>query len=61
MLVCVMKTLVIGALTAAIAATLSLGLEGAIGPHAGASPSADADLVSQSYLYRGTGRRQILA
>jgi len=56
-----MKTLVIGALTAAIAATLSLGLKGAIGPHAGASPSADADLVSQSYLSRGTGRRQILA
>jgi len=56
-----MKKLVLGALTAAIAATASLDVGGAIGPHANTSPALDADLVSQSYLYRGTGRRQILS
>ncbi|WP_160299474.1 hypothetical protein [Leptolyngbya iicbica] len=55
-----MKVIVLSALPIAIAATVVTTLGSAIAPTASHAQFEAADLVSQGYIYRGTGRRQIL-
>jgi len=50
-----------GFLAIAIAAAAVTPLERAISPTASPSQFEATDLVSRGYVYRGTGRRQILS
>ncbi|WP_204140523.1 hypothetical protein [Halomicronema sp. CCY15110] len=56
-----MKAIMFGTLTIAIAAATVTTLSGAIAPTASQSQFDATDLVSRGYIYRGTGRRQILS
>lgn len=56
-----MKAVVSGSLTVAIALTLMSVFGGAIASNVSTPQLEAAELASRHYIYRGTGRRQILS
>ncbi|NEQ43427.1 MAG: hypothetical protein F6K00_07650 [Leptolyngbya sp. SIOISBB] len=56
-----MKVVVFGFLPVAIAMTLTTAFGGAIAPDTSTQQLDAAELMSRHYIYRGTGRRQILS
>ena len=56
-----MKAMMFGSLTIAIAATMITSLGGASSPTTSTPQFEETDLANRSYIYRGTGRRQILS
>jgi hypothetical protein len=56
-----MKAMMFGSLAIAIAATAVTTWGGSIRPTGSHPQFETTDLVSRGYIYRGTGRRQILS